>query len=85
MLQSAGAIIMKRALVILDGYARQYNIDYKFVGNIHDEIQTEVIEDKAEFFGTLAVGSIIEAGTYYEMNCPLDAEYQVGDDWSQTH
>ena len=85
LLQSAGAIIMKRALVILDGYARQYNIDYKFVGNIHDEIQTEVIEDKAEFFGTLAVGSIIEAGTYYEMNCPLDAEYQVGDDWSQTH
>ena len=85
LLQSAGAIIMKRALVILDGYARQYNIDYKFVGNIHDEIQTEVIEDKAEFFGTLAVGSIIEAGTYYEMNCPLDAEYQVGDTWAETH
>jgi len=85
LLQSAGAIIMKRALVILDGYARQHNIDYKFVGNIHDEIQTEVIESKAEFFGTLAVGSIIEAGTYYEMNCPLDAEYQVGDTWAETH
>ena len=85
LLQSAGAIIMKRALVILDSYAKQYNIDYKFVGNIHDEIQTEVIEDKAEFFGTLAVGSIIEAGTYYEMNCPLDAEYQVGDTWAETH
>jgi DNA polymerase-1 len=85
LLQSAGAIIMKRALVILDGYARQHNIDYKFVGNIHDEIQTEVIESKAEFFGTLAVGSIIEAGTYYNMNCPLDAEYQVGDTWAETH
>ena len=85
LLQSAGAIIMKRALVILDGYARQHNIDYKFVGNIHDEIQTEVIESKAEFFGTLAVGSIIEAGTYYNMNCPLDAEYKTGEDWSQTH
>jgi DNA polymerase-1 len=55
------------------------------VGNIHDEIQTEVIESKAEFFGTLAVGSIIEAGTYYNMNCPLDAEYKTGEDWSQTH
>ena len=85
LLQSAGAIVMKRALVILDGYAKSYNIDYKFVGNIHDEIQTEVKEEQAGLFGSLAVGSIIEAGTYYEMNCPLDAEYQVGDTWAETH
>jgi len=85
LLQSAGAIVMKRALVLLEGYAKQYKIDYKFVGNIHDEIQTEVREDQAEFFGSLAVGSIIEAGTYYEMKCPLDAEYKVGDTWADTH
>ena len=85
LLQSAGAIVMKRALVLLDAYAKSYNIDYRFVGNIHDEIQTEVIEEKAGLFGSLAVGSIIEAGTYYEMNCPLDAEYKVGDTWAETH
>ncbi len=85
LLQSAGAIVMKRALVILDAYAKSYNIDYKFVGNIHDEIQTEVKESQAGLFGSLAVGSMIEAGTYYEMNCPLDAEYQVGDTWAETH
>jgi DNA polymerase I-like protein with 3'-5' exonuclease and polymerase domains len=85
LLQSAGAIVMKRALVILDDYAKDYNIDYRFVGNIHDEIQTEVVEDKAGLFGSLAAGSIIEAGTYYEMNCPLDAEFKVGDTWAETH
>jgi DNA polymerase I-like protein with 3'-5' exonuclease and polymerase domains len=85
LLQSAGAIVMKRALVLLDKYAKENSIDYQFVGNIHDEIQTEVKEEEAELFGSLAVGSMIEAGTYYEMNCPLDAEYQVGDTWAETH
>ena len=85
LLQSAGAIVMKRALILLDEYARSYNIDYRFVGNVHDEIQTEVKESQAGLFGSLAVGSIIEAGTYYEMNCPLDAEFKVGDTWAETH
>ena len=85
LLQSAGAIVMKRALVLLDKYAKENSIDYQFVGNIHDEIQTEVKEEEAELFGSLAVDSMIEAGTYYEMNCPLDAEYQVGDTWAETH
>jgi len=85
LLQSAGAIVMKKALVLLEGYAKQYKIDYKFVGNIHDEIQTEVREDQAEFFGSLAVGSIIEAGVAFDMKCPLDAEFKIGNNWAETH
>ena len=85
LLQSAGAIVMKRALVLLEVYAKSYKIDYKFVGNIHDELQVEVRTDQAGLFGSLAVGSIIEAGTYYDMKCPLDAEFKVGDTWAETH
>jgi len=83
--QSAGAIVMKKALVLLDEYAKSYKIDYQFVGNIHDEIQTEVVEEKAEFFGSLAVGSIIEAGKYFDMNCPLDGDFKIGNNWAETH
>ena len=50
LLQSAGAIVMKKALVLLDEYAKLWNINYKFIGNIHDEIQTEVREEEAEVF-----------------------------------
>ena len=85
LLQSAGAIVMKKALVLLDEYAKLWNIDYKFIGNIHDEIQTEVREDEADVFGRLAVSCIEAAGTYYKLNCPLAGEYQVGDNWSETH
>jgi DNA polymerase I len=84
-LQSAGAIIMKKALILLDEYAKQYKIDYKFVLNVHDEFQCEVREDQADFFGGLAVGSIVRAGKYFNLNCPLDGEYKVGETWQQTH
>jgi len=37
LLQSAGAIVMKKALVLLDEYLQEKNLEYKFVANIHDE------------------------------------------------
>ena len=85
LLQSAGAVIMKKALVLLDEYAKRYKIDYKFVLNVHDEFQCEVREDQADFFGGLAVGSIVQAGKSFNLNCPLDGEYKVGKSWQQTH
>ncbi len=85
LLQSAGAVVMKKALVLLDQYAKQYNIDYKFVLNVHDEFQCEVRDDQADFFGGLAVGAIIKAGKSFNLNCPLDGEYKVGKTWQQTH
>ena len=85
LVQAAGAIVMKKALCLLDEYASAWKIDYKFIGNIHDEIQTEVRADEAEVFGRLAVSCIEAAGIYYKLNCPLAGEYQVGDNWSETH
>ena len=85
LLQAAGAIIMKKALVLLDDYATQHNIDYKFIGNVHDEIQSEVASEQAEKFGWLAVECIKAAGISFELRCPLDGEYKVGSTWSETH
>jgi len=85
LLQSAGAIVMKKALCLLDEYASTWNLDYKFIGNIHDEIQTEVREDQADAFGRLAVSCIEASGIHYKLNCPLAGEYQVGDNWAETH
>lgn len=85
LLQSAGAIVMKKALCLLDEYATLWGLDYRFVGNIHDEIQTEVREDQAEQFGRLAVSCIEAAGQHYKLNCPLAGEYKIGDNWSETH
>ena len=85
LLQSAGAIIMKKSLTILDEYATIHNIEYKFVGNIHDEFQVEVKEDQAEKLGWLAVECIKAAGDRMSLKCPLDGEYKVGQSWAETH
>ena len=85
LLQSAALVVMKKSLTILDEYAKIYEIDYKFVGNIHDEFQAEVKEDQAEKFGWLAVECIKAAGIKFNLRCPLDGEYKVGKTWADTH
>ena len=85
LLQAAGAIIMKKALVLLDDYATQHKIDYRFVGNVHDEIQSEVVTEQAEKFGWLAVECIKASGLSFDLRCPLDGEYKVGSTWTETH
>lgn len=85
LLQGAGAVVMKKALVFLDEAAKEHGLDYKFVGNIHDEFQTEVLEAHTEQFGKLAVQAIEKAGEHFNLRCPTTGEYKVGDNWSETH
>jgi len=85
LLQSAGAIIMKKSLTLLNQYGTLHNIDFKFVGNIHDEFQAEVREDQADKFGWLAVECIKSAGLKFDLRCPLDGEFKVGSTWAETH
>ena len=83
LLQGAGAIVMKQALVILNDKIK--DLDAHFVANVHDEWQIEVREDQADTVGKLGVEAIIEAGKVLELKCPLDGEYKAGDNWSETH
>ena len=83
LLQGAGAIVMKQALVLLQEKIK--DLDAHFVANVHDEWQIEVREDQAEQVGQLGVEAIREAGEILELKCPLDGEYKIGDDWSETH
>ena len=85
LLQGAGAIVMKKALVLLDEQLRRNKLDAKFVVNVHDEFQLEVKEEHAQRVGELAVDSIRKSGVVLGLRCPLDGEYKIGDNWCQTH
>jgi hypothetical protein len=85
LLQSAGAIVMKKALCLLYERATLAGLDYYFVGNIHDEVQAEVRTAQADDYGRLAVECLEAAGSFYNLNCPLTGEYKVGDSWADTH
>jgi len=85
LLQGGGAILMKRALAMLDSIIKLNTLDARFVANIHDEWQIEVKESQAAHVGQLAVDCIQTAGNYYKLRCPLDGAYKIGGNWSETH
>ena len=89
LLQSAGAVLMKVALIKLHtkltNIGWQHGREYAFVGNIHDEFQAEVKPELVETYGELAVKAIQSAGRELKMKCPMDGEYKVGESWAETH
>lgn len=85
LLQGAGAIVMKQALVILNKKLINANMDARFVANVHDEWQIETTEQDAETVGHFAVQSIRQAGIRLNLRCPLDGEFKVGLNWAATH
>ena len=85
LLQGAGAIVMKKALVILQKRLNRDKIWHKFVANVHDEWQVECHEADAQTVGQYGIESIKEAGVVFQMTCPLDGEFKVGNNWKETH
>lgn len=89
LLQSAGAVVMKVALIKLyyklQHMGWQHGREYTFVGNIHDEFQAEVKPELAETYGMLAVDAIKDAGKELKLNCPMDGEFKIGKSWAETH
>ena len=48
------------------------------VAHIHDELQLQCKSNYANEVGAIAVQSIKDAGTYFNLRCPLDAEFKIG-------
>lgn len=86
LLQSAGAVVMKQALVILnDRLNALYPGRYAFMANVHDEWQIECDRDISSDVGRIACESITEAGVVLNLQCPLKGEYKIGNNWAETH
>jgi DNA polymerase I len=85
LLQGAGAVVMKKAMVILDALLQNRGLPYKFVANVHDEWQIETTEEYADEVGKLGCEAIELAGQFYNMRCPLAGDYNVGNNWAETH
>lgn len=89
LLQSAGAVQMKKALCLLDDSLQAQGLvpglHYEFVANVHDEWQIEVDHDKAELVAKTAVQAIRDSGTFFNFRCPLDGAYEIGTNWAETH
>ncbi len=85
LLQGAGAIICKQWVVSINKLIRDYKIDAKLVASIHDEYQFDCAKDQADRFGRLTQKAMKITEKELNVRCPLDSEYKVGRNWSETH
>ena len=87
LIQSCGALILKKATVILHEKLKEYKYDndVQMVAHIHDELQLQCKSAIADAVGKIARQSIIDAGVYFKLRCPLDAQYKIGKTWADTH
>jgi DNA polymerase I-like protein with 3'-5' exonuclease and polymerase domains len=85
LLQSAGALIMKRALIEAMREIDKRELDACPVLNIHDEFQFEVRYDQAEEVAKILEESMIKAGNYFKFRIPIEGQAKIGSNWKETH
>jgi DNA polymerase-1 len=96
LLQGAGAVVMKKALVLfhyeaikrfrMKQHSGDRDADFGYMLNVHDEVQIECrTQEIAEELGKLFVASITRAGIELGVRCPLSGAYDIGNNWGETH
>jgi len=84
-LQGGESCVMKWAMLDWHRKARAEDLDFHQVAIVHDEFQTEVLRDHANRLGEIQCQSIRDAGKFFKLNCPMDGEYRIGNNWWETH
>ena len=89
LLQSTGAILMKKATIILYNDLQSKSLihgkDWGFCVFCHDEWQLLTRKNFSKTIANAAVKSIQDAGNYFELKCEFTGEYRIGKNWMETH
>lgn len=88
LLQGGGAIVMKKALVILHERLTArwtHGVDFGYCANVHDEWQIEARPEIAAEIGEMGKQAITDAGIALNVLCRLDGAYDIGKNWHETH
>lgn len=92
LLQSAGALVCKKWLVLLEehlqaaGLRHGWDGDYAFCAWSHDECQIACRSPEiAAAVRKMAEDCVLKAGDYFGFRCPTAGESKVGKTWADTH
>ena len=85
LLQGSAAIVAKKWMVITYDHIKEMDLHCNQLAFIHDELQFESEPEHVDDLKSLLVLSAAEAGEYYNMRIPVDAEAKDGLTWADTH
>ena len=83
LLQGSAGVIAKRWLYINHTHTR--DLCCSQLAFVHDELQFETDPSHAEQLAASLVQSAREAGEFYNLRCPIDAEAKQGTNWAEVH
>lgn len=84
-LQSFEQAVVKWVMWTAYQRAMKAGIDFKQVAVVHDEVQLEVEEARAEEIGKIYQQCFRDAGEFFKTFCPLEGEYKIGKNWEESH
>ncbi len=89
LIQSAGALVVKYATVLLLKLAAEAGLvngeDYFQVLHVHDEVQYYCKPEHAEMLAQCFRDAIRLAGEHFKLACPMEADVKIGQTWAETH
>ena len=83
LLQGSAAVIAKRWLLLTN--AKLGNTTHERYAFVHDEQVLGAPAANAEYIAEVCKLSALEAGEYYNLRLPIEADAQIGDNWAQVH
>ena len=81
-MQGTAADIIKRAMLAVDAWLAESDIDAHMIMQVHDELVFEVAESQLDAFNT-KIHELMESAA--ELSVPLLVEVGVGENWEQAH
>lgn len=85
LLQGAGAVVMKYAMILLDEAIQEEGLDAIKVIDMHDESQYDVNPKDVKRLRELMDICVLKAGEMLNMNIPLASDSIAGHNWRDTH
>ena len=76
---------------LIDSYKKlldngfRYGVEFKLVGNIHDEVQAEVKEGLSEEYINILLGTFKESALSLGLRGESSGEGKIGKTWEETH
>ena len=85
LLQSAGALIMKRWLIEVMKIIDERGLDCTPVLNTHDEAEFEVLKGQEDEVAQICEECMLIAGEFFNIRIPIQGVSQIGETWADVH
>ena len=85
LLQGSAAVIAKRWLLLTDHNLRMSMFNHERYAFVHDEQVLGAPHLIAHDVAEVCKLSALQAGEYYNIRLPIEADAQVGDNWAEVH